>query len=243
MAENERLKYQYGFANLIGACNKIHTHASRDITELTDFGIDQQYLDDYEAEIDEFEEYPSDEELLTDWMAASNEKNRLRKELEPMLTKLITRAKLVFGRNSAEYKQFRLSSLPTLREDRFLSESRRLKRAAEEHLAALAAVGLTQAMIDDIDGKTADFETAMEQMSDAAGERTAATAGRIAKANAIYDKMMSICSVGKAVWHQTSKAKWNDYVVYRGAMGRRKKNIDKQGEGELPSEIPSIQDN
>jgi hypothetical protein len=44
-------------------------------------------------------------------------------------------------------------------------------------------------------------------------ERDSATQNRAQKGNALYDKVVELCNVGKHIYEDTDEAKYNDYVI------------------------------
>lgn len=230
MSEREEKIFHISYAELIGLCNKTKTFVLRDLSEFAAFGIDQQFVDDFDEQINEYEVFEWDEDKRARIVTKTQEKDKLREEVNTMLKELAQRGKLAFEPGSTAGQCFAIGSITKLNDSKFLVEARRLKRDAEQYLTELAVFGLTQAIIDELDAKNTAFENALEEQSEAKASRKEKTTERIAKGNALYRKMRMLCDIGQTIWYEKSEAHWNDYIYYTGAKYNKKKKNEDDGE-------------
>jgi hypothetical protein len=214
MADEVTRAFALTYADLLASANAITVFVTRDATQFLGYGVDAAAVTAYQALITEFEALPTDEELLLDEVEATETKNNLRTELESLLRPFETRAKLCWGEGTANQRKFYIKGMTKLADGDLLINSRRVSREAVEYLLELTPFGLTQAMITALDNKNDAFEAATTAQYNAIAMRDEATNTRVEKANALYARMMELCSIGKTIWLGVNEAFYNDYLVY-----------------------------
>ncbi|MCX6153292.1 MAG: hypothetical protein NT007_03945 [Candidatus Kapabacteria bacterium] len=89
---------------------------------------------------------------------------------------------------------------------------------AREYLTDLTSVGLTDAMIDDLEDTAQLMEDSMNEIATAQETRDIKAVERIEKGNELYALVSRYCEIGKYIWEDVNEAKYNDYVIY-GSSG------------------------
>ena len=217
MADAVNRDFAMSFADLIGICNNIHNCILRDAAEFLTYAVNPAAITAFEAKINAFQALPTDTELASDMINATQSKNTIANDLRIMLRTFTTRAKLAFGENTGTYNRFYIKDISHLNDNDLLVFSQMVSRAAVELHTELALVGLTQAMIDDLDDKNLAFEDAIEAQGIAINDRDDASNDRIKKANELYGLLTRYCEIGKTIWYETNEARYNDYLIYTGS--------------------------
>jgi len=186
----------------------------RDKAEFAKEGITQAQLDAIGPMLKEFNDLPTDEELVGDEVIATQAKNELKDQLHSKIEGVLNKAANKYGTESGYYRKFSIHSLSKLDGADLLVGALRVARVAKSMLADLTVQGLTQAMITDLETVTSEFEVALGKQEDTISDRDIASDLRIEKANAIYTLVVKYCDVGKRIWVSTNQAKYNDYVIY-----------------------------
>jgi hypothetical protein len=214
MAKELKQKYNMSFPELILHANNVQTFMVRDTTEFANYGIDSAEIAQFRTDINELEDLPIDDEMVNAVSMAANDKNAKREEIETMLRAIEQRGKLAFGTSDRKYRDLRMMGMTKEKDAEFLTKSRRIKRFCDEYLTDMAAAGLTQTMIDDLETANQELEDALDLQANAIADRDEATEMRITKGNAVYEKLMRYCETGKTIWFGVSEAKYNDYLTY-----------------------------
>jgi hypothetical protein len=219
MADVVSRDFAMSYADLIGICNNISNCIDRDAAEFLTYGVNSAAVTAFDSKISAFQALPTDIELASNMINATQTKNTIASELKVMLKPFTTRAKLVYGENSGTYNRFYLKDISHSNDNDLLVFSQMVSRAAVELLTELATVGLTQDMIDDLDDKNLAFADAIEAQGIAVNSRDDASNNRIKKANELYGLLSRYCEIGKTIWYETNEARYNDYVLYAPSAG------------------------
>jgi hypothetical protein len=219
MADTVNRNFAMSYADLIGICTTIHNCMVRDNTEFTGYGVTPLITTAFHTKIDDFLNLPTDSDLSSDVVIATQEKSTVNNDLKIMLRSFATRAKIAFGDNSGKYDKFTIRDLSRLNDNDLIVFAEKVARNAVEYLADLAAAGVTQALIDDLDDKITEFKAAKDAQDDAIMNRDAASNNRIKKANELYGLLINYSDVGKTVWYETNEAYYNDFVIYAPGAG------------------------
>jgi hypothetical protein len=162
-----------------------------------------------------YELFPADSSYKADLSIAVMAKDSARKSLEIEIRDIAQCATVKWGLGAPQYKKFGVAGMGSMGDSKFLARSRQAVTVANEYLAALTDVGLTQAMIDSAAAASQSFEEDMNAVSTAVETRDIKTAERIRDGNALYDFVNKYCLIGKIIWDDVDESKYNDYVIYR----------------------------
>ena len=207
-------KYNFPDSHLMTLCNTIIVFILRDILHFSDYAVDAATANDYTNEINSFENFPTDIELLGDQAVCTEQKNFLLEELKTIIRNVMARVVTVFPEGTAKFDAFGTKGMSAMTDGELLKCGRRVARRATQYLAQLSGTGLTAAIIADLSAKCQAFEDAIAAQEDAISNREIAAEERTELGNKIYDKLMNYSSFGQTIWYDKSEALYNDYIIY-----------------------------
>lgn len=199
-------------SNTIGSMN-------RDATEFAARGVTQVDIDAFETQGNEFEVFPSDNYYQSMVSEEVDLKNTARTNCEQMMRKISGYVQQEWGLRSPKYKRLGMKDYQNTRDSSFLFKAREVARVAEDYLADLTAIGLTQTMIDDLVAEAQTMEDKMNAVNSKIELRDEKTQERVTKANALYANLRKYCDIGKLIWEDIDEAKYKDYVIYHSSQG------------------------
>jgi hypothetical protein len=120
-----------------------------------------------------------------------------------------------FKLNSPEYKFLGIKGYQGMREREQVTAARQVAAVAEDLLADLTPIGLTQAKIDELTAAAQAYEDGLHLVSQREKERDEKTRARIVAGNELYAKLVEYCEIGKLIWENANPAYYNDYIIYR----------------------------
>jgi len=164
---------------------------------------------------------PTDAELVGDKIGKTEAKAAKAKELREGISDIVNRVGLKYGKSSWQYRKIRVSELARLNDSELCRIGKATSRTATAFIDETASMGLTQELLDNINTITQEFDDLIDLQHDAVKERDISTQERRLKANALYIKLMHISETGKAAYMSKNEAKYNDYVIYNTASGKR----------------------
>jgi hypothetical protein len=195
-------------SNLVGFMN-------RDILQFENWGADAAAISALEARGDAFETFPTDLEFKADVGIATEDKDATAENLRSGIRQVAARAENKWGASAARYKKFGVAGLSKMNDRDLLVCGRRVVHVGTGFLALLADLGLTQAMLDDLEALAQTFENNMNALKDAIAERDIKTEERRSNGNELYAFVVKYCNAGKQIWEGASEAKYNDYIIYK----------------------------
>ncbi|OGU58328.1 MAG: hypothetical protein A2X64_09930 [Ignavibacteria bacterium GWF2_33_9] len=187
---------------------------TRDLTDLTAFGITALKITALKALGDAFEIFPSDEVLLAYVIAATETKTAKAELVKESIRNMITRCQIKWGVDSWQEKSLAVKGMNQFTDDSLLTASRRVVAQMTEFLTDLADTGLTQVMLDEMEDLNEEYETAKNEQFTKSAERDNKTEERIKKGNELYSFVSTYCEIGKRVYANSDPAKYNDYIIY-----------------------------
>jgi len=211
--------YNLQDSELITFASALAGFMTRDITEFGGFSITAADVTALSAKEDEFEAYPTDNELKADMMIAVDEKDAVRAQLELAIRGVSDKAMVKWGVNSPYYARFGVKGLTDMSDRKLKEAARDTVRTGTKYLADLAAEGLTQLILDDLTALADTFETKLDAVKDAVADRDIASEERIILGNELYALVAKYCEIGKVIWKNTSESKFNDYVITHSGPG------------------------
>lgn len=208
-------KKNYNFSNdyLMFKVGDVVMHMNRDVTEFTARNITQTDIDAFEAEGNAFEAILPDSYYRSMIKIVVDAKNDARNNCQNQARKIAGYVEQVYGSRSGQYKSLNYGKLLGAKDRSFITSARLVAKAAENLLANVSAYGLTQQMIDDLIAEAQIMEDKVHDIVQKESERDIATHDRIVAGNALYQKLVQYCTVGKAIWEDVNEAKYNDYVI------------------------------
>lgn len=207
---------------LIQIGDKFVSFSERDFDELSSFGLTTAHIDDTKKLLIEFEQMPSDEEILAEKSAATSRKNLSFEELKSAVKAVLRRIALHFGKTSAELKKAGGENLSNMTDAAFCQKAKRVERVGREYAEALKASGLTTEMLDLLKTKIGIFDKLLDELKDQAVTRDKKTHERVQKANDLYDAIVKLSDFGKAAFEETDPARYEGYKINDKATKRSK---------------------
>ena len=195
------------------ACNAVSL-MTRDAVEMAKYGLTEATKTEIANMRVAWDNYRTDIELKGDVGFAVEERDKVEDQVKVAVREIMLRAKLEYGLNSAKYRQFGTKGLDGMDADALNRCGERVVSVATLLLGELANQGLTQAMIDELNGFNTTFEAKIREKNAADKARDGATEGRIKLGNDLYKKICEVFDVGKNYWVTRSEAKYNDYIMY-----------------------------
>jgi hypothetical protein len=190
-----------------------HQYLVRDADELAPRGVDTKRVEAFEKLRQEFEILPTDVELDAAKQEATEAKTKVQAHVVTEMQVIMGIVGTVHDARSASYKMFGSGGLTNGTEAELYMGLLRVVRVGRAHLAEYAAKGLTAELLDMLAAATAEFLARMGNQQDAETARGRAADVRILAANALYDELIALCAVGKALYATTDARKYADYVV------------------------------
>lgn len=207
-------KYNFPDSFLCTLCNKVNSFASRDILEFEAYGVDAAGITAFTAEIDSFEIFPTDKELLGKQEVSTEQKILAAEDLKTIIRNVMARVSTVFPEGSAKFEAFGTKGMSAMTDSALLRCGRRVARKSTQYLAQLSGTGMNAAIIAEIISKCQTYDDALSAQEDAASNREIATEDRTLLGNFIYDKLMKFSGFGQTIWFDKSEALYNDYIIY-----------------------------
>ena len=190
-----------------------HGYLVRDAAELAPRGVDAKRIAAFSALRQSFELLPTDIELDGAKQETTLAKEKVHARAVTELQAIMGIVSTVHDARSASYKMFGSAGLAGGPEAEFYVGLLRVVRVGRAHLAEYAAKGLTAAMLDALAASAAEFLDRLGKQQDAETARGRAVDVRILAGNALYEELMDLCGIGKALYATTDARKYQDYVV------------------------------
>jgi len=210
--QNETRHYPFADADLTPNAKGLSTSINRDMTDFAGRNITNVTLADLEILIDDFDNMPTDKELLGEWMAATDVKNKTMEDVKIAIRPIRNMAELVY-KGKGKYTSFGFEDMAHMSGNDLYQLVKRVVRVGTKCLAELSTQGLTQAQLTDLQNMATLLDTQIDNAEDKQETRDLETQQRIQKGNALWDKMVELASIGKSIYVDTNPAKYNDYVL------------------------------
>jgi hypothetical protein len=206
-------------AELCLFASNILVYMNRDSVEFAARGVDAIAITAFETLGNAFEVFPTDEEYVGLITIEVTGKNNLRAALLADIQTISGFFEQKWGLDSGQYKRLGIKNIHSSPDANFLVRAREVARVAEEYLADLSGIGLTQAQIDSVDTDAQSFEDKLNAISEKKALRDTKARERVEKGNELYSYIKQYSTIGKLIWENVDEAKYNDYVIYKTPGG------------------------
>ena len=196
---NSFRNYKLTDAELCMFTSNLCNTMTRDLADLTDFGITAPKIAALKALGDAFEVLPSDEVLLAYVIAATEAKTAKAESVKETIRNMVTRCQIKWGADSWQEKSLAVKGMNNFTDDSLLVCARRVHSQMTTFLPDLADTGLTQAMLDDMADLNDELEVAKNTQYTKTSEREKDTEVRINDGNELYALVATYCEIGKRV--------------------------------------------
>lgn len=234
--------YSFTVAELIIKANIMKSLFRRDEQKFALLGVKAQDLMSYEQKIIELERLPSDLEMETFKMTATQSKRNLAGSLKADIKRLGFLAKLVYQADDLKLRPYFVETPSELTDMELSYHSDYLARTSKRNIADFVNVNLTEADCDEIIARQVAFKESFIDVNEQVVLRDSATENRWLVANEVYKQMAQYCEIGKFIWESVSEASYNDYVLYPNSSSSNSAGdetpevieVDTQGDGSNP---------
>lgn len=217
--EKYNRNYKMSDADLCMFTSNLVMFLTRDVSDLTIFGVTAPKIAALKALGDQLEVFPADGSVVGDVMQATEEKNAIREQVLQVIRNMAVRVEIKWGNPSPHYRKLNLKS-PSQQSDGDLSAtSWTVHTRMTEFLPDLADLGLTQEELDDFAELNESFEVSLNHQIDEIAKRDLLTDQRITLGNSVYDLVSSYCNIGKTYYEKISPARYDDYIIYEKSPG------------------------
>jgi hypothetical protein len=187
---------------------------TRDLAQFTLRGVTALEISALGTKATDFFAFPPDEYYVAQTMLVAQTKNALRSSLEIKIRDVVQIAITKYGHGAPEVKNYNASDLTHESDKSFVSTSKLCVLNATAQLSDLSPLGLTQAMIDAIEDDGTLFLTELNNLYTAELLRSSKAVERIEKGNELYALVTKYCDMGKFMWDDVDKQKYESYVIY-----------------------------
>jgi hypothetical protein len=215
MAQNDVQRiYNMSISDLISFAKSFVVVLTRDLTDLSIFGLTAANITALSGLISDFEEMRTDIEYEGDVMVKTEAKDVIAEQVKEQIRFMSVRAESCFGLNSVNYDLFRFNDINQLSDPDLLTALQRITRTSNQYIAQLGAYGVTAALITELEELATAFSASMVAQEQSMDARRIATNERTVAANEIYTLVSNYSNYGKKFYVKTNPAKYNDYVIY-----------------------------
>ncbi|MEL6357109.1 MAG: hypothetical protein AAFQ37_09290 [Bacteroidota bacterium] len=207
-------KYNFPDADLYQQCMDSIRFAKRDIEQFTSYGYDIHRLKGFLNRCEKFASLPDDDELLGDQMVVTDKKYEAAEKLKGAIRGVMTRVRMKYSNRTGRYRKFGTAKMGDMTDAQLLFCGRRVIRVARAQLDFLEETGLNEEVLRKVADACQRFETAMNIQQDKIADRDISVESRVELGNLLYDEFITVCDIGKDVWAETDKAKYENYTIY-----------------------------
>ncbi len=207
-------QYNFPDADLYTFCSQSIRHAHRDIDLFKQYGYSLEKLVGLMNQCEKFRNLPDDDELVGDQMIVTEKKYDASEKLKSAIRSVMTRVEMKFGNRSGRYRKFGTAKMGDMTDPQLLFCGRRVARVCRAQIDFLADVGVNETQIQRVLDACAGFENAMNIQHDRIADRDISVEMRIEQGNKIYQIMIDICTIGKDIWAERDRIKYDQYCVY-----------------------------
>ena len=207
-------KFAMGYVECLESAENLLMAAERDQVTLANYGISTAFLTAMQAKFTACQALKRDDVWVQEvalknmivYTSAANLRTRLRE--------IVGRAQMQFGDDALQINLFRTEKLSQERGMALIGTAQNVVEKAGEYLAELDEFGLTQAVIDDTEVLTADFNAKRKAALKHADDRRIAGQARVVAYNALFDDMRKVSHAGKLSFVESDPARYADYLLY-----------------------------
>ncbi len=200
-------------SELVQLTDKISKAAERDFSELKKFGLSKEEINKAKKLRDKFISLSTDEEILAEKTAATDNKNQSRDKLKAAMKAVLNRISLHFGKTSAELKKAGGENLSNLSDAQLCQKGRRVERSGREYSEALQAVGLSNEILEQLNKVVNLFDDLIDEQKDLTVQRDIKTRERVNMANELYNIVVKLSDYGKAAFESSKPALFESYKL------------------------------
>jgi len=207
-------KHNVSDPELYVTCVQAIRNAHRDMEFFEQYGYGIERLKAFKLMCTQFHNLPDDDEMVGDQMICTEKKYQAADKLRTAIRSLMTRVAMKFHDRTGRYRKFGTGKLGDMSDPQLLFCGRRVARVARAQLDFLADAGVNENIIQRILTACTEFEKAMNIQQDKLHDRDIAVERRVDQGNKIYDELVVLCDIGKDIWVERDRAKYDQYCLY-----------------------------
>lgn len=215
-------QYNVPDADLYVRCLEAIRNAHRDAEFFTQYGYNMDRLKGFKALCDQFRTLPDDDELVGDQMICTEKKNQAAEKLKTAIRSVMTRVAMKYHDKTGRYRKFGTAKLGDMTDPQLLFCGRRVARVARQQIDFLAEVGMNESQIQRVLDACSAFENAMNIQQDKLHDRDIAVERRTDQGNKLYTELVILCDVGKDIWAERDRIKYDQYCLYESNNDQKK---------------------
>ena len=220
--------FNFSIPELAQRADKILRSFDRDSELFAGYGYDGAIRDKVGMITSQVKDFPSDDYYEGHQKVKTNEKRKIRDELESEINDIRNRARLVYGAKSMEYSLFKFNSTTEMSDNDLAQYALHVIQIAQPRLEDLKKRQVSQENLNAIMTKRNQLDSAIDEQAGAVSLRKEKTVQRKHLANDLYKLISEVCEVGKMIWKGQNEAFYADYVIYGPA-----KTMSEQVEEEV----------
>ena len=186
------------------------------------YDYDGRRLKGFHDRCERFVEMPHDDELLGDQMVVTDKKYEAAEKLKHAIRSVMTRVRMAFSNRTGRYRKFGTAKIGDMTDAQLLFCGRRVIRVARAQWNFLADTGLNETHLERVAKACQAFELAMNIQQDKIADRDISVESRIDLGNLIYEELIKVCDIGKDVWAEKDRAKYDAYCIYDSNMEQKR---------------------
>jgi hypothetical protein len=221
-------EYNFPDADLYSQCLERIQYIKRDHKEFDAYAYNSDKVAAFEAIVKRFGDLPDDDELIGEQMIATQKKNEAAELLKTTIRSVMTRVATKIDQKSGRYRKFGTHKMNDMSDPNLLLCGLRVARVAEQLLPFLDEAGLKQEHIDRVRQATKAFENAIHIQQDKVADRDIAVEKRVEIGNELYRELVLVCNIGKDIWAEKNKAKYENYTIYESNNDQKKAKKKKE---------------
>ncbi len=225
--QHNNRKHNYPDADLHFQCLEKLRCAHQDLEHFKQYGYDVEKMIAFKAMCDRFRDLPDDDEFLGDQMILTEKKYKAADALRGAIRSLMTRVEMKFNNRTGRYRKFGVAKLGDMTDAQLLFCARRVVRVARQQIDFLDDVGVNENILGRITTTAQEFENAVNLQQDKVADRDIGVERRVAQGNLIYDELVTLCNIGKDIWDNKDKGKYEQYCLYESNNEQKKKRKAK----------------
>lgn len=209
----EGRNYTFSDGTLIQKTDSLIQSVKRDATDFVTRGITPATIDNLDNMRDDFDDFPTDLELLGLQTDATEKKLAAEEKLKAAI-RVVRDIAYDKYEGKSFYKSFGFDDMDGMRDAELHRLAKRTVRVGNTLLTDLATNGLTPALLNAVTATDNDFDTALDAQAAAVENRDIAQQTRVRKGNTLYDEFARLCRIGKSLYgNGIDPAKFNDYII------------------------------
>ncbi len=204
--------------------------AQRDLQQFETYGYDLNKLKYINNLCKKFAKLPNDDELLGTQMLMTEKKSEAAEKLKSAIRSVMTRVATKYNNRSGRYRKFGTSKMGDMTDAQLLFCGRRVIRVARKQIDFLSETGLKENHLTRVQETCQNFENALNIQQDKVSDRDIAVEQRVEIGNQMYKEFVHICNIGKDVWAETNRSKYENYVIYESNNEQKKARKAKEAQ-------------